>query len=49
MVYSVITIMEKTTIVISGETRDELKGLGKKGESYDTIIKDLLKKWTEMN
>jgi len=33
-----------TTIQIMKETREELKGLGSKGETYDEIIKRLLKK-----
>jgi hypothetical protein len=33
----------QTTIVISKETRDLLKNLGKKGESYEIIIRRLLK------
>ena len=31
-----------TTIQLSRETRDQLKELGKKGETYDEIIKKLL-------
>lgn len=31
-----------TTIQLSRETRDMLKELGKKGETYDEIIKKLL-------
>jgi len=31
-----------TTIQVSRETRDQLKELGKKGETYDEIIKKLL-------
>ena len=31
-----------TTIQLSTETRDQLKELGKKGETYDEIIKKLL-------
>lgn len=34
---------ELTTIQLSKETRDELKNLGKKGETYDEIVKKLLK------
>ena len=34
---------EITTIQISRETREELKELGKKGETYDEIIRKLLK------
>jgi len=33
----------KTTIELSKETRDQLKELGKKGETYEEIIKRLLK------
>ena len=33
---------EKTTVELTKETRDKLKELGKKGETYDTIIKRLL-------
>ncbi len=32
----------KTTIVLSTETRDQLKELGKKGETYDEILNKLL-------
>jgi hypothetical protein len=32
-----------TTIQILTETRDELKNLGSKGETYDGIIKRLIK------
>lgn len=31
-----------TTIQISTETREQLKYLGKKGETYDEIIKKLI-------
>ena len=33
---------EKTTIELSKETRDKLKELGKKGETYDEIVRRLL-------
>jgi len=33
---------EKTTIAISKETRDQLKDLGKKGETYDEILRKLI-------
>jgi len=33
----------KTTIELSKETRDQLKELGKKGETYDQIVRRLLK------
>lgn len=35
-----------TTIQITEETRDELMNRGKKGETYDDIIRELLKKHT---
>jgi len=31
--------MEKTSIQLSKEVRDELKSLGQKGESYDDILR----------
>ena len=31
-----------TTLQVKSETRDRLKSIGKKGESYDTIINRLL-------
>ena len=34
---------DATTIQLSRETRDQLKELGKKGETYDEIIRRLLK------
>jgi len=37
--------VEKTTIEVSKETRDQLKDIGKKGETYDQIIRKLLKKY----
>lgn len=37
------TVLAKTSIQIEEETRDKLKDIGKKGESYDTIINRLLK------
>jgi len=33
---------KSTTIQILTETRDELKALGSKGETYDSIIKRLI-------
>ena len=38
---------EDTTIRVSVETRDALKALGQKGDSYDAIIRRLLKKRKE--
>ena len=39
--------MSKTTIQITRETRNELRELGKKGETYDTIIQKLILFYTE--
>lgn len=36
-----------TTIQVSKDTREELKALGNKGETYDTIIRKLLKNQIE--
>lgn len=38
-----------TTIQIKKDTREKLKRLGQKGESYDTIIERLLKYFEELN
>jgi hypothetical protein len=37
------TVLAKTSIQVEEETRDKLKDIGKKGESYDAIINRLLK------
>ena len=34
--------MEQTTIQISKETREKLKTVGRKGQTYDEIIENLL-------
>jgi predicted RNA-binding protein YlqC (UPF0109 family) len=39
---------EITTIQISTKTRDELKDIGKKGETYDTIVKNLLQAYKKI-
>jgi hypothetical protein len=39
--------MDITTIQIAKETRDELADLGKKGETYDEIIKKLIQHMKE--
>lgn len=36
-----------TTISVDEETRDRLKKLGAKGESYDDIVKDLIDRYLE--
>jgi len=38
-----------TTIQVSKETREELKALGSKGETYDEIIRKLIKHKKECN
>lgn len=40
---NVLTIMTVTTIPISKEFHDWLKSKGRKGESYEAVIKRLLK------
>lgn len=37
--------MGNTTIAITNETKKALQGLGTKGETYDSIIKKLIKKF----
>jgi len=34
--------MAKTTIIVSTETRERLRRLGRKGETYDDIINRLI-------
>lgn len=34
---------EKTTILVTRKTREELKSLGRKGETYDDIITRIIK------
>jgi len=43
--------MSATTIAVSHETKDALRHLGEKGESYDDIIRKLLSKvaWEELD
>jgi len=36
-------MIDRTTIIVSKKTRDKLKEIGKKGESYNLIIEKLLK------
>lgn len=38
-----------TTILISKELRENLKGLGKKGETYDEIIQRLVDYYQKKN
>jgi hypothetical protein len=40
---TIVTIMsETTTIQISKDTRDELKTIGKMGDDYNTVIRQLI-------
>ena len=39
--------MTRTSIIIKPETRDELREYGKKAQTYDDIVKALLKKARE--
>jgi len=40
-----VDIMKNTTISIANETKDALSKLGSKGETYDSIIKKLIKRF----
>ena len=40
-------IMTRTTIVIKPDTRDNLRQYGKKAQTYDDIVKELLRKAKE--
>lgn len=39
-----MNMTERVKIPLSSETRERLKGLGKKGETYDAIIRRLMEK-----
>jgi predicted CopG family antitoxin len=38
--------MHRSTILVRDETRERLKEMGKKGQSYDELINQLLEKRT---
>lgn len=38
-----------TTIAIKKQTRDKIASIGKKDQTFDQIIVELLKKWNEEN
>lgn len=38
----IMNVNEKTTILVTKKTREQLKALGRKGESYDDIITRLM-------
>lgn len=42
------TVLAKTSVQVEEETRDKLKAIGRKGESYDAIILRLLKDHEEL-
>jgi len=42
-----MTMDNNTTIQISRLTRETIAEIGKKGETYDEIIRKLLSKWNE--
>ena len=35
--------MSKTTILVESETRERLREIGKKNQTYDDLIKELIK------
>jgi len=37
----------RTTVSIKKETRNGLQQIGRKGQTFDQIISELLKKWDE--
>ncbi len=39
--------MSDTTIKVSMATRDALKAIGKMGDSYDQVLRLLIKHWKE--
>lgn len=45
--FIVIIGMKSTTIAISDITHDALTTIGKKGQSFDDILKQLISKWYE--
>jgi len=38
-----------TTIVVAKQTRDDLKKIGHKGQTYDDLICELIKYWKNEN
>ena len=44
IIVSISDIMGTTTIAVRAETKEVLRHLGEKGESYDQIIRRLVKK-----
>jgi len=46
---SVNTDTDHTTIILNKDTKDDLKKLGQKGQTYDDLIQELIKKWNDEN
>lgn len=40
---------DKTSVSVKKSTKEELSTVGKKGQTFDQIISELLKKWNEEN
>lgn len=40
---------DHTTIILNKNTRDNLKKIGNKGQTYDDLIQELIKKWNNEN
>ena len=41
--------IDHTTIILDKDTRDDLKKIGQKGQTYDDLIQELIKKWNDEN
>lgn len=42
MVYLILIVIPTTTIKLRSETRDRLKNLGHKDQTYDEIVREIL-------
>ncbi len=40
---------DHTTIILNKYTRDNLKKIGQKGQTYDDLIQKMIKKWNDEN
>ncbi len=40
---------DHTTIILNKDTRDDLKKIGQKGQTYDELIQKLIRKWNDAN
>ena len=43
------TDTDHTTIILNKDTKDDLKKLGQKGQTYDDLIQELIKEWRKNN